>query len=110
MLTFATTVDGGNTWGQGTDLNGYRSGVTYVFKKLILAVGTTGTDLSTNGGVNWSHVDNTPLNAVASKGRNAVWAVGPNGAVVRLETAKEAQKRSGRRAKPSWDVPDRLYR
>jgi len=85
MLTFATTVDGGNTWGQGTDLNGYRSGVTFVDRKTLIAVGTSGSDISTNGGNSWKPLGKEDLNAVQSKGRRATWAVGPNGMVARLK-------------------------
>jgi photosystem II stability/assembly factor-like uncharacterized protein len=85
MLTFAKTIDGGRTWGQGTNLNGYRSGVAYIDRNTIIAVGTTGTDISTNGGDSWKPAGKEDLNAVQAKGRKATWAVGPKGLVVKLK-------------------------
>src|SRR5215203_160421 len=43
----AITSDGGKTWKLSLGLGGYRSGVTFVDKNTIIAVGPTGTDLST---------------------------------------------------------------
>lgn len=85
MLTSAKTIDGGRTWGQGTNLHGYRSGVAYVDRKTIIAVGTSGTDLSTNAGATWKAAGKEDLNAVQSKGRRATWGVGPKGMVVKLK-------------------------
>ena len=81
----AFTTDGGKTWKLGTGLSGYRSGVTYIDKKTIVAVGTNGTDITRDGGKSWSKVGAEDLNAVAAKGKKAVWAVGPKGLVVRLK-------------------------
>jgi len=77
----AFTSDGGGTWLAGTGLNGYRSGVTWVDKNIIVAVGTNGSDISYDGGKTWSSVDKENYNAVQSKGRRVIWAVGPNGRV-----------------------------
>ena len=85
MLTFATTVDGGNTWGQGTDLSGYRSGVAYLDRKTLIAVGTSGSEISSNGGSTWKLLGNEDLNSVQSRGRKATWAVGPKGMVLKLK-------------------------
>ena len=100
----AFTTDGGATWKPGIGLTGYRSGVTYIDKKTIIAVGTNGSDISLDGGKTWKKVGLWPvsekvtsskiflvgtfpvdLNSVAAKGKKAVWAVGPNGAVVKLK-------------------------
>jgi photosystem II stability/assembly factor-like uncharacterized protein len=51
----------------------------------IIAVGTNGTDLSNDGGKTWNKIGNEDLNAVAARGRKAVWAVGPNGMVAKLK-------------------------
>lgn len=81
----AFTKDGGATWVLAAGLSGYRSGVTYVDKNTIIAVGTNGTDLSSDGGKTWTKISDENLNAVQAKGKSAVWAVGPKGLVVRLK-------------------------
>ncbi|MGD9589160.1 MAG: WD40/YVTN/BNR-like repeat-containing protein [Pyrinomonadaceae bacterium] len=81
----AFTNDGGVTWTLGTGLSGYRSAVAYIDKKNIIAVGTNGTDLSTDVGKTWSKIGSENLNAVAAKGKKAVWAVGPAGMVTKLK-------------------------
>lgn len=80
----AFTSDGGKTWKIGTGLTGYRSAVTYINKKTILAVGTNGSDITRDGGKTWKIFGKEDLNAVASKGKKAVWAVGPKGMVVKM--------------------------
>jgi len=77
----AFTGDGGKTWIAGKGLNGYRSGVTYVDKNTLLAVGSSGSDLSIDSGKNWKNLDSENYNSVQAKGKNAIWAVGANGLV-----------------------------
>lgn len=79
----AFTTDGGKTWKPATGLSGYRSAVSYIDNKMILAVGTNGTDISDDGGKLWSGGGFEDLNTVQSKGRVATWAVGPKGLVLR---------------------------
>jgi photosystem II stability/assembly factor-like uncharacterized protein len=81
----AFTANAGETWRPGKGLSGYRSGVTYVDGQTIIAVGTNGTDLSTDGGKTWAKIGIDDLNAVAAKGTKAVWAVGPKGMVAKLK-------------------------
>jgi len=81
----AFTTDGGKTWKLGTGLTGYRSGVTYIDKNTIIAVGTNGTDISRDGGKIWKKIGDQNLNAVAAKGKSAVWAVGPKGLVIKMK-------------------------
>lgn len=80
----AFTKDGGKTWIIGKGLNGYRSGVTYVDRKILIAVGINGSDLSIDSGKTWRSLDKDNYNAVQAKGRNAIWAVGPRGLVAKL--------------------------
>jgi len=94
----AFTRNGGKSWNLGEGLRGYRSGVTYVDQKKIIAVGTSGTDFSTDEGKSWHFSDSkvgdttdtkqgrmtlligdANLNSVQAKGKNVVWSVGPNG-------------------------------
>ncbi len=81
----AFTTDSGTTWKLGTGLSGYRSAVAYIDRNTIIAVGTNGTDLSKNGGKTWTKIGSEDLNAVAAKGKKAVWAVGPKGGVYKLK-------------------------
>lgn len=77
----AFTTDGGKSWNLAKGLNGYRSGVTYIAKKTILAVGSSGSDISMDGGKSWKNLDKENYNAVQAKGKKAVWAVGAGGLV-----------------------------
>jgi photosystem II stability/assembly factor-like uncharacterized protein len=81
----AFTTDGGETWTLGSGLTGYRSGVAYIDKNTIIAVGTNGSDISLDGGKTWKKVGNEDLNAVAVKGKKAVWAVGAKGMVAKMK-------------------------
>ena len=80
----AFTKDGGKTWTLFVGLNGYRSGVTFVDKKTIIAVGASGSDISTDGGKTWKNLDKANYNAIQAKGKNAIWAVGADGLVAKL--------------------------
>lgn len=80
----AFTNDGGKTWNLSKGLNGYRSGVAYVDKKTIIAVGASGSDLSIDGGKTWKNLDKENYNSVQAKGKRAVWAVGANGLVAKF--------------------------
>ncbi len=83
--SLAFTRDGGKTWQPGTGLTGYRSAVTYLDRKTIIAVGTNGSDISRNGGKTWKKLGSEDLNAVQAKGKRAVWAVGTKGMVVKMK-------------------------
>lgn len=81
----AFTNDGGKTWKLGKGLSGYRSAVDFVDKKTLVAVGSSGSDLSTDGGKTWKNLDRENYNAVRAKGKNAVWAVGAKGLISKLK-------------------------
>jgi photosystem II stability/assembly factor-like uncharacterized protein len=81
----AFTNDGGKTWRLGKGLNGYRSAVTYIDKKTLLAVGSSGSDMSKDGGKSWTNLDKENYNAVQAKGKSSIWAVGANGLVSKFE-------------------------
>ena len=80
----ALTNDGGKSWNSQKGLNGYRSGVAFVDGKTLLAVGSSGSDISTDGGKSRENIDVENYNSVQAKGRNAVWAVGAKGLVARF--------------------------
>ena len=85
----AFTNDGGKAWKLGSGLAGFRSGVAFVDKKTIFAVGTNGSDLSSDGGKSWWNFDDQPYNAVAAKAIRAIWAVGPNGSVAKYRVVTD---------------------
>jgi photosystem II stability/assembly factor-like uncharacterized protein len=76
------TYDGGRTWIEpgGSRPNGYRSAIAFVpDKKIWVAVGPTGSDISSDGGKSWKLFDTGAFNAVSFVSSQAGWAVGPNG-------------------------------
>lgn len=81
----AFSRDGGKTWYEGDGVSGYRSGVTYIDDRTIIAVGSNGSDISYDRGGKWKKIGDENLNAVAAKGRKNVWAVGPKGIVLKLK-------------------------
>lgn len=84
----AFTKDGGKTWMAGKGLNGYRSSVVYIDKKTLIAVGSSGSDVSKDGGKTWANIDKENYNAVQSKGKNAIWTVGASGLVSKYNLKK----------------------
>ena len=83
--TLGLTFDGGVTWTPGKGLSGYRSGVAFVDAKTIVAVGTNGSDISSDGGKTWTNLDKLDYNAVQANGEKAIWAVGPKGHVAKMK-------------------------
>jgi photosystem II stability/assembly factor-like uncharacterized protein len=69
--------------------HGYRSAVAYVPKtggRLLIAVGTSGSDISADFGASWTAIDHTGYNSVAfADTRNSGWAAGPQGRIGKLE-------------------------
>ncbi|MBO9730072.1 MAG: oxidoreductase [Chitinophaga sp.] len=52
------TSDGGRTWYPPVSApGGFRSGVTYISPKILIATGTSGTDISEDGGRHWKSVE-----------------------------------------------------
>lgn len=81
----AFTNNGGSGWTMmEKGLAGYRSGVVYVDKNTIVAVGSNGSDLSIDGGKTWRNIDVENYNSVATRGKSSVWAVGAKGLVVKM--------------------------
>ncbi|HEX6941296.1 MAG TPA: hypothetical protein VF128_00135 [Gemmatimonadaceae bacterium] len=88
--TAAFTSDGGATWSPATRFpRGYRSGVALrrlnPVDLIAIAVGTTGSDLSRDGGRTWSPLDGTAFNAVQFAPSGVAFAVGARGRVAKLE-------------------------
>jgi len=96
----AVTSDGGKTWTEpsGPHPNGYRSAVAFVpDKKMWVAVGTTGSDISYDNGKSWKPFDTGAFNAVSLVSSKSGWAVGPNGRLAEFRLGPSSPK-SGRRA------------
>jgi len=87
--TAAVTSDGGASWQPAKRFpRGYRSGVAIrrVNKDslIAIAVGTTGSDVSGDGGLTWSPLDGTAFNAIQFAPSGVAFAVGARGRVARL--------------------------
>jgi len=85
----AVTADGGVTWtlaDSASSPSGYRSAVAYVpgaNGMRLVAVGLTGTDISTDGGATWTPLDSVAYNSLAFATDGSGWAVGPKGRIAR---------------------------
>jgi photosystem II stability/assembly factor-like uncharacterized protein len=84
VSNLAFTKDGGKTWENSKGFSGFRSAVSYLNKKTLIAVGSVGSDISTDGGKTWKVLDNESYNALQIKGRNAIWAAGEKGRISKL--------------------------
>ena len=68
-----------------TPLNGYRSGVCYITDSKIIACGTSGIDLSLDGGKNWKLISEIGFHVVKkAKTGEAVFLAGSNGRIAKL--------------------------
>ncbi|HEX2640913.1 MAG TPA: hypothetical protein VHL50_10095 [Pyrinomonadaceae bacterium] len=79
----AFTNDAGRSWISRTGLSGYRSSVTYAGESTIIAVGTSGTDISYDSGKTWKNIGTENLNAVQARGSRNIWAAGPKGLIAK---------------------------
>lgn len=84
------TADGGRTWQKSErPVFGYRSGVTYLNEKVLVATGSSGTDISYDGGKNWQNISILNLNVVQkSKTGNLVLLAGGKGELYQLITTR----------------------
>lgn len=84
----AVTPDGGRTWTASAEPPpAYRSGVAWLpdSRTRALAVGPTGTDLTTDAGRTWRTVDQGSYDTVDCAPDLGCWASGEKGRVARLE-------------------------
>ncbi|MFG2549737.1 WD40/YVTN/BNR-like repeat-containing protein [Streptomyces sp. NPDC048581] len=85
----ARTGDKGATWQPAaTPVTAYRSGVAWLphSRTAALAVGPTGTDLTTDAGRTWRTVDTGSYDTVDCTPDLGCWAAGEKGRVARLES------------------------
>ncbi|MFF5932775.1 WD40/YVTN/BNR-like repeat-containing protein [Streptomyces sp. NPDC012508] len=83
----AVTGDGGRRWSAASaPPPAYRSGVAWLphSSSAALAVGPTGTDLTTDGGRTWRTVDTGSYDTVDCTRDGACWASGEQGRIARL--------------------------
>ncbi|GGS22112.1 oxidoreductase [Streptomyces humidus] len=84
----AATGDGGRAWRPAASPPpAYRSGVAWIphSRSAALAVGPTGTDLTTDAGRTWRTVDTGSYDTVDCAADLGCWAAGEKGRVARLE-------------------------
>ena len=84
------TRDGGQNWIKPvTPVSGYRSGVAYISKSVLIATGSSGTDISEDGGMNWHNISGISFNVVqCSKSGSLVLLAGGKGEVYQLILTK----------------------
>jgi photosystem II stability/assembly factor-like uncharacterized protein len=82
---FARTADGGSSWNLlPAAPPEYRSGATWLDGHTALAVGPSGSDVSTDAGATWQRFDDGSLDTVDCARPTACWASGANGRVAYL--------------------------
>lgn len=81
----ARSNNGGWKWKKNGDLGGYRSGVAWLADsgRTAIAVGPSGSDVTTDAGKTWEGFDNDGFDAVQCID-GSCWASGANGVVARL--------------------------
>ncbi|WP_140938203.1 WD40/YVTN/BNR-like repeat-containing protein [Sphingobacterium lumbrici] len=81
------TQDAGKNWIKPQiPVYGYRSDVLFVTKMTLIATGTSGTDLSTDGGMNWKNISTLGFNTIAkSKSGKHVYLTNSKGQIYTLQ-------------------------
>lgn len=79
----ARTADAGRSWTVGAGTGQYRSGAAWRDGHTVLAVGTSGSDISYDAGRTWTQFDTAAFNAVQCAA-GTCWAAGPKGTLARL--------------------------
>ncbi|AOM78602.1 WD40/YVTN/BNR-like repeat-containing protein [Pedobacter steynii] len=80
------TNNGGKTWTKPEKpVDGYRSGVTYINEKTLIAAGTSGIDISSDGGKYWYNISGMSFNVVQkSKKGDLILLAGNKGQIYQL--------------------------
>lgn len=82
---FASTRNSGRSWQLVTSAPPeYRSGATWVNGHTVIAVGPSGSDVSTNAGRTWQRFDEGSLDTTDCAKAHGCWAAGANGRVAYL--------------------------
>jgi photosystem II stability/assembly factor-like uncharacterized protein len=80
------TNDGGKTWKKPLKgPKGFKSAIEYITSKKLIATGTSGTDISVDGGKTWNNVSTEGYNSVR-KAKSGTWILlaGSNGKISEL--------------------------
>lgn len=86
---FCISTDGGKNFIKAEKSpEGYKSCVKFLDKKHLIAVGTTGVDVSTDGGMNWKHIDDSPFNSIGVINKKQAILAGPEGKIALLNLIK----------------------
>ena len=85
-MTLALTGDGGKTWTALEDKLPFRSAVLF-HKGAIIVAGTSGADISRDGGKTWKKLSESNLNAIGAAG-DLIWAAGPKGRIERYQFSR----------------------
>jgi photosystem II stability/assembly factor-like uncharacterized protein len=94
----AYSFDAGKTWKLAAQQpDGFRSGVALVARRLLVAVGPNGEDVSADQGVTWTHSGSLNLNAITPLDNQIVWAVGAGSATARFDPPLPPRRQSHRR-------------
>lgn len=86
----ALTADGGRTWTapSGAGPKGFRSAVAWLpARNLWIVTGTSGSDVSSDGGATWKLFDSGSFNAMSFAPSGEGWAVGAQGRIARFQAA-----------------------
>lgn len=85
------TSDAGRTWKKPVQpVSGYRSGVIYLNAKTLVATGSSGTDVSTDGGENWFNISDANFNVIQRSGSaKLVLLAGNKGQIHKLVILKK---------------------
>ena len=84
----AVTSDGGRTWTEpvGAHPKGFRSAVAFLTgRKVWIATGTSGSDISSDDGKSWKPFDGGAYNALSFVSSKVGWAAGPSGRVAAFQ-------------------------
>ena len=80
------TKNGGLSWEKPiTPVFGYRSCVKYIDENTLIATGTSGTDLSLDGGMNWKKISDASFNVIEVSKDGQIYLAGSNGNVVKVD-------------------------
>ncbi|MHA4895244.1 WD40/YVTN/BNR-like repeat-containing protein [Pedobacter sp. PWIIR3] len=80
------TNNGGKTWTKPLKpVSGFRSGVIYVSDKVLIATGSSGTDVSTDAGISWYNISKLNFNVIQkSKTGKLILVAGNKGQIYKL--------------------------
>jgi len=84
--TIMLTSDGGQNWiSSSSPSSGFKSAVKYISHNILVATGTSGTDISEDGGLHWRNIAKESFNSIAiGRNRRMVYLAGSHGNVAKI--------------------------